>query len=69
MTTLAATMTVLDPKGIVVGFWNKEVRTLDRGTTIVRGPMGACLVDGKLLNLPMDIQNKLIAKQRVAIVA
>jgi hypothetical protein len=67
--SLTSSLLVIDPAGIVVGTWKRgEVLSLKKGDRIDRNSMGVPKVNGKLLNLPTEVQNKLIVHGRVKVV-
>jgi hypothetical protein len=61
-------ISVIDSKGIVLGTWKQgKVVALKRGDRIDVTGMGAWKVGAELLNVPREVQDKLIAKGRVAV--
>lgn len=59
-------LTVSDRKGIVVSSWTRgDVFTLKVGERIKVNPNGAWVAAGKVLNVPADVQSKLLAHGRV----
>ena len=61
-------ISVIDSKGIVLGTWKPgKVVALKRGDRIDIACTGAWKVGTELLNCPKDVQDKLIAKGRVAV--
>ena len=61
-------ISVIDNKGIVLGTWKPgKVVALKRGDRIDVTNMGAWKVTGELLNVPKEMQDRLVAKGRVAV--
>ena len=61
-------ISVIDSKGIVLGTWKPgKVVALKRGDRIDIASTGAWKVGTELLNVSKDVQDKLIAKGRVAV--
>lgn len=60
------TLIVTDPKGVSVSTWKPgEGFIVARGERIERNASGQTKANGKLLNLPAELQNKLLVAQRV----
>ena len=65
----AKSFTVTDRKGVVVGTWTRgEVFNLRAGDTITFNS-GIPTFRGKVLNLPVEVQTKLVNAKRVKVTA
>jgi len=64
----AKSLRVLDRRGVVVGTWVRgEVFTVRAGESISINPSGVPTFRGKVLNLPSDVQRKLVVARRVSV--
>lgn len=63
-----ATLRVISRSPVVVGTWVRgEVFSLRSGDSISVNPSGIPMYKGKVLNLPAEVQRKLVVARRVVV--
>jgi hypothetical protein len=64
----ASSLYVTDRKGVVVGSWKRgEVFTVLSGDSIIINSSGIATYKGVVLNLPVNVRQKLVAARRVVV--
>ncbi len=66
--SLTKSLRVTDPRGIVIASWKVgDVFTAPRGSRITINASGVATFNGKVLNLPLNVRESLVARQRVVV--